>query len=94
MTIDYINVYQLKWDCSTDEIITCQSDLDDFDYKVKKSISVTSTIDDPVVSNTEKVTFRMTDFFEITGSFEVKQGGEFTIIQQACPNTIQILIDR
>ena len=87
MTIDYINVYQLKWDCSTDEVITCQADLDDFDYKVKKSISVTSTIDDPVVSNTGKVTFRIADFFEITGSFEVKQGGEFTLIQQACPNT-------
>ena len=85
MTIDYIKVYQLIWDCDTDETITCQSDLDDFVYKVKKSISVTSTVDEPVVSNTDYVTFRVTDSFEITGDFEVQQGGEFTVIQQDCP---------
>jgi len=85
MTIDYIKVYQLKWDCSMDKVITCQSDLDNFDYKVKKSISITSTGNEPIVSNTNKVTFRVTDFFEITGPFEVQQGGEFTIVQQDCP---------
>ena len=85
MTIDYIKVYQLIWDCDTDETITCQLDLDDFVYKVKKSISVTSTVDEPVVSNTDYVTFRVTDSFEITGDFEVQQGGEFTVIQQDCP---------
>ena len=86
MTIDYINVYQLKWDCDTDETITCQSDLDDFVYKVKKSISITSTGNEPIVSNTDKVTFRVTDFFEVTGPFEVQQGGEFTVLQHDCPN--------
>ena len=86
MTINYINVYQLGWDCETEEIIACQSDLVNFDYAVKKSISITSTINGPVVSNTDKVTFRVADTFEIIGSFEVQQGGEFAVIQQDCPS--------
>lgn len=86
MTINYINVYQLEWDCETEEIIACQSDLDNFDYAVKNSISITSTINEPVVSNTDKVTFRVANTFEITGPFEVQQGGEFAVIQQDCPN--------
>lgn len=86
MTIDYINVYQLKWDCNTDETIACQSDLDDFDYAVKKTVSITSAVNEPIVSSSDKVTFRVTDSFEITGSFEVQQEGEFTVIQQTCPD--------
>ena len=85
MTIDYINVYQLNWDCDTDETITCQSDLDNFNYAVKKTISVTSTLNEPVVSRADKVTFRVTDSFEATGPFEVLQGGEFAVILQECP---------
>ena len=64
---------------------TCQLDLDNFLYKVKKSISITSTVDEPIVSSTDKVTFRMTNSFDITGPFEVQQGGEFTVVQQDCP---------
>ena len=86
MTIDYINVYQLNWDCDTDETITCQSDLDNFNYAVKKTISVTSTLNEPVVSRADKVTFRVTDSFSVSGPFEVHQGGEFTVIQQPCAN--------
>lgn len=82
----HVNVYQLGWDCETEEIIACQSDLVNFDYAVKKSISITSTINGPVVSNTDKVTFRVADTFEIIGPFEVQQGGEFAVIQQDCPS--------
>ena len=86
MTIDYIKVYQLNWDCETDEVITCQSDLAGFNYAVKKSVSITSTVNEPIVSNEDKVSFRVTDSFEITGPFEVQQGGEFTVILQNCSN--------
>lgn len=89
MDIDYIRVYQLCWNCDKDEIITCQSDLDDFKYAVKKSVSITSTIEQPVVSAGNKVTFRVTDEFEITGPFEVNSGAEFTVILQACPNNLE-----
>ena len=86
MIIDYIKVCQLKWDCNTDETITCQSDLDGFDYAVKKTVSIVSTINQPIVSSGDKATFRVADSFEITGPFEVQSGGEFTVILQECPN--------
>jgi hypothetical protein len=86
MDIDYIHVYQLKWDCDTDETITCQSDLNGFDYGVKKSISITSTIDEPIISSACKVTFRVTDSFEVTGAFQVSNGAEFKVIMEDCSN--------
>lgn len=86
MTVDYIIVRQLNWDCSTDEVIAQQTDLDDFDYAVKKSIAVTSTIESISVGSTDKVTFRASDYFQITGPFQVDSGGELTVIIQSCPN--------
>jgi beta-glucanase (GH16 family) len=85
MFIDYIKVYQLAWNCGTDEIITRQSELDDFDFTVKKSISITSTIEPVSIGSNKKVTFRATDSFEITGPFQVDSGGKFTVIMQSCP---------
>ncbi len=85
MVIDYIKVYQLATDCSTDETITCQNDLDSFDFKLKKSVAITASNGPITVDNTDKVTFRVTDSFEITGPFQVDLGGEFTVIRQDCP---------
>ncbi len=87
MVIDYIKVYQLEWDCNTDEIVTCQSDLENFDFAVKKSVSITSVIEEPIVRSSDKITFRVSDSFEITGPFEVEDGAEFTVIMQSCPVT-------
>ena len=87
MVIDYIKTYQLKWDCNKNETITCQTDLNNYDYAVKKSVSITSTIDEPIIETGNKITFRVTDSFEITGPFEVQNGAEFTIITQRCPIT-------
>ena len=86
MYIDYVNVYQLIWDCDTDVTITDQSDIDNFDYGVKKSIEITSSLDETVVGSTDKITFRATDSFEITGPFHTENGCEFTVIMQQCPN--------
>ena len=86
LVIDYIKVLQLGWDCSHDELIECQTDLANFDYKVKKSVSITSSIDDVIICNTDKVTFRATDSFTITGPFQVNSGGEMTVIMQQCPD--------
>lgn len=85
MAIDYIRVRQLGWDCGTDEAIACQSDLDGFDYKVKKSVAITSALEEVVVGNADKITFRVADSFEITGPFQVNSGCEFTVIRQDCP---------
>lgn len=86
MYVDYIKVYQLNWDCDTDELITCQSDLENFNFGVKKSISITASIEAVRVADTSHVTFRATDSFEITGPFQVESGGELTVIMQACPD--------
>lgn len=86
MDIEYIYVYQLKWDCDTDETITSQSDLDSFKYGVKKSVAITSTVGEPIIGSTGKITFRVSDSFEITGPFQVESGAEFTVIRQDCPN--------
>jgi len=85
MFIDFIKVYQLAWDCDTDEVITRQSELDNFDFAVKKSIAITSTFEAVEVDSTDKMTFRTTDSFEITGPFQVNSGGEMTVIIQQCP---------
>ena len=85
MTIDYIKAFVLDWDCDTDEVITSQSDLQQFPFAVKKSITIAPTNEDVIVRDIDKVTLRATDSFEISDSFEVQQGGEFTVIMQACP---------
>lgn len=85
LTIDYIKVYQLEWDCDTDEVIASQNDLQQFPFAVKKSITIAPINEDVIVRDTDKVTLRATDCFEISGSFEVLQGGEFTVIMQKCP---------
>ena len=85
MVIDHIKVYQLDWDCSTDEEITCQNELDNFNYSVKKSINISSTLEDVEIESGEKTTFRVIDFFVITGGFEIENGAEFTVIIQNCP---------
>ena len=84
MTIHRISVYQLKWDCGTDETITSQTEFDRFQYAVKNSIEIAPTKKGIVMHDTAKATFRVADSFAITGPFQVDQGGELTIIVQAC----------
>ena len=87
MVIDYINVYQLKWKCDEDKTIACQLDLDTLNFAVRKSISITAAQELVKVDVTDKVTFRATDHFTITGPFQVNSGGELTVIMQRCPET-------
>lgn len=83
MVVDYIRVYQLKWDCKTEEVINYQSDLDSFEYAVKKSISIIP-FENIVIDTNDKMTLRVTDSFEITGTFQIDAGAEFTVIKQKC----------
>ena len=85
MEIDYIRVFQLNWDCNTDEIISCQTDLNNFDYAVKRSISITPTSGEITIGCNEKVTYRVSNSFEATGPFTIENGAEFTVIKQECP---------
>ena len=87
MVIDYIKVYQLKLDCNKNETITCQSDFDNFDYKLKKNISITSSVSETTVSSNDTVVYRVTDSFEVTGPFQVNSGANFTVLKNDCPNS-------
>ena len=86
MVVDYIRVYQLLWDCNTEEVICHQSDLDNFEFAVKKTIQIDPTNSFIEVGVNDKQTFRSTDGFEITRFFQVDVGAEFTVIIQDCPN--------
>jgi hypothetical protein len=59
--------------------------LAEFDFKVKKSVAITSSVEEVEVEDTDRITFRVTDSFEITGPFQVENGAEFTVIRQDCP---------
>lgn len=87
LTVDYIRVYQLNWDCGTDELITCQNDLSSFILhpSVKNSVSIAPINGTISVGNTDEITFRVADSFEITGPFQANYGCEFTVIRQDCP---------
>lgn len=85
MIVDYIKVYQLTWDCGTEKVIHNQTELDNFKYAVKKSISINPSASIIEIGANDKITFRVTDSFEITGPFQVDAGAEFTAIQQSCP---------
>lgn len=86
MIIDYIKVLQLNWDCNADEVITQQSDLVNFEYGVKNSIDITSSIESVHIGNTDNVTFRVADSFKVSGPFQVNIGGMFTVMAQECPD--------
>ena len=86
LTIDYVRVYQLEWDCDTEEVIASQNDLDQYEYAVKKSVTIAPPSTGIAIGNTDKVTFRATNFMKAAGPFEVQSGGEFTVIMQECPD--------
>ena len=89
MYVDYIKVLQLKCDCENDKVIACQNDLDTLNFKVKRSYNITSTYENVQIGNTDKVTFRATDSFLISGPFQADIGSELTVIMQECPdNTV------
>lgn len=61
-----------------------QHKLDNFDYSVKKSITVSPASGDISVGNTDRITLMATDFVQIDRSFRVDLGGELTVMMQEC----------
>jgi len=86
MKIDYIRVYQLTWDCDTDERIENQNDFDFFDYSVKKSIVVDPSSGGVNVNNPTQVNFKATESIELHGEFVIPANSTFMIYD--CPNQI------
>ena len=86
MIAEMDGVYHLDTHCDMDAVITSQSDLDNFDYAVMKSIDISPTSRSVAVRSTDHVTFRATDYVEIEGPFNVEYGGRFTVMIQECPD--------
>ena len=78
-------VYHLDTHCDMDAVITSQSDLDNFDYAVMKSIDISPTSRSVAVRSTDHITLRATDYFQASNPFFVEYGGEFSVIIQECP---------
>jgi len=84
--LDYFRFYSLKTDCNTIASILNNSQLQSFDYKVKKSISIGNPFTPISLTSTNKLTFRATDFISITGEFNAPLGCELNIIPTNCDN--------
>jgi hypothetical protein len=84
--IDYFRFYELKMDCNNVAQIQSNYELYNFDFKVKKNISI-GYINNPItLSSTDKLTFRATDDITITGEFSVPVGCELYLIPTKCNN--------
>lgn len=76
---------KLRCDCNSDATIQSNAQLADFDYGVKKTITIDGSSSSISIPANEKVTFRATDNVTITGEFEVPLGSELEIITHPCP---------
>lgn len=84
MKIDYIKVYKLKCDCDDIISITNSDQLNNFNYSVKKKITIENTVS-TIKVQAESVSLRATDEILINGNFEVPVGHEFYVMTHACP---------
>lgn len=86
MKIDYIRVYQLTWDCDSDEYITTQDDFDAFDYSVKKNIIITPNSSGVNVVNPTRIHLKATESIEINGEFAMPANS--SLILYDCPTQL------
>jgi beta-glucanase (GH16 family) len=83
MAVDYVKVYKLKCDCSTDVTITNNTQLANFDQKVMHDITIGSSNGITVLTNTN-VTMRACNSITITGPFEVPTGAQIGMMVHPC----------
>ena len=81
--VDYIKVYKLVMDCSTD-ILQSAFNYNTFDNKVKRSITVGGS--SGVVPNGDNITLRATQSITLNDGFEVPVGSEFYANNCNCEN--------
>ena len=79
MYVDYVKVYQLKYDCNT--VVNEIPNFNAYCYTVKKSISLSGATTIPPNSN---ISLRATDFIELKPGFEVPLGAELYLGVNPC----------
>lgn len=69
MCIDYIRVFKLKCNCNENAVIQNNTQLQNFNYAVKKSIEVNGLGGEVALPSNARTTFRATDFISINQNF-------------------------
>ena len=90
MTINYVKAFQLKSDCETDATIRSITDFNNYDYSVKRSITMGAQSGILTLPSGDHITMRAVDSITIDGGFEVPIGTELTLITQDCPQWPEI----
>lgn len=83
LSINYIKVYKLKTDCSTDEFVQNVQQLNQID-SMKRSITISNTSGITLPSTTDK-TLRASDYILLSGPFEIATGAQLTLMVHDCP---------
>lgn len=84
MTIDYVKVYQFRFDCETDEYITSGTQFANFDHKMKNSITIGSSNNAVIVPSNTNVSMHADEFIVIDGEFELPAGSQMTMQTHRC----------
>ena len=86
MFIDYIRVYQPICDCETNVLIDSQSDLNNYTYGIKRSVTINSNSSTPIVVGSQNnVSIIASKSIVIDNPFKVNSGAKFEAVIQQCP---------
>jgi hypothetical protein len=81
MYVNQINAYELKSDCDNNTALNEILDFEAYDYKVKKSITMSNATTIPQGNN---ISLRASDFIELKAGFEVPLGAELYLDINPC----------
>lgn len=85
MFIDYIRVYQPICDCETNVLIDSQSDLNNYEPGVKRTVTINSSSSTPIiVSSQNDVSIIASEQIVIDKPFKVNAGAKFEAVIQKC----------
>ena len=86
MFIDYIRVYQPICDCETSVLIDTQSDLNNYEPGIKRSVTINSNSTTPItVGSQDDVSIIASKQIVIDKPFKVNAGARFEAVIQQCP---------
>ncbi|MBN1599489.1 MAG: family 16 glycosylhydrolase [Bacteroidales bacterium] len=85
MIVDYFRYYELNFDnCNLDVTILTNSQLNNFEFGVRKNINIGNGSSSISLDQGDNVTFRATESTFIEGDFTVPLGSEFNVIPTIC----------
>lgn len=85
MYIDYIRVYQPKWDTAL-VMIDEQYDMDNYVHGIKSSVTINSKDNEPIIVRPDKkIDIMASESVYITAPFQVDEGANFSITIQENP---------